>query len=193
MILTTERLILRDFVEDDWQAVLAYQKNPLYLRYYAWTDRSPDEAREFVAMFLAHQQAIPRIKFQLACTLKATGQLIGNCGIRLESAGARQADIGYELDPNYWGQGYATEAARAVVEYGFSQLRVHRVWASCVADNLGSAHVLEKLGMHQEGRLRDNEYFKGRWWDTLVYAILDHEWHAQAVKTWEDRGVPDVP
>jgi RimJ/RimL family protein N-acetyltransferase len=131
-------------------------------------------------MFLAHQQAVPRIKFQLACTLKTNGQLIGNCGIRLESAEARQADIGYELDQNYWGQGYATEAARAVVEYGFSQLRVHRVWASCVADNLGSAHVLEKLGMRLEGRLRDNEYFKGRWWDTLVYAILDYEWQACA-------------
>jgi len=179
MILTTERLVLRDFTGDDWPAVLAYQKNPLYLRYYAWMDRTPAEVREFVGMFLANQQSVPRVKFQLASTLKTTGQLIGNCGIRLESAEARQADIGYELDPNYWGQGYATEAARAMVQYGFSQLRVHRIWSWCIADNLGSARVLEKLGMRLEGQLRENEHYKGRWWDTLVYAILDDEWQAQ--------------
>ena len=183
MILTTERLDLRDFVEEDWLAVLAYQKNPLYLRYYAWVDRTPEQVRDFVRMFLAHQQSVPRIKFQLASTLKATGQLIGNCGIRLESAGAREADIGYELDPNFWRQGYATEGARAMVQYGFAQLRVHRIWASCIADNLGSARVLEKLGMRLEGRLRENEYFKGRWWDTLVYAILDYEWQSQRWRT----------
>ena len=178
MILTTERLVLRDFVEDDWPAVMAYQRNPLYLRYYAWTDRTPEEVRDFVAMFLANQQSVPRTKFQLAATLKSTGQLIGNCGVRLEAAGAHQADIGYELDPDYWGQGYATEAARAMVDYGFSQLHVHRVWSWCVADNRGSAHVLEKLGMRLEGLLRENEYYKGRWWDTLMYGILDHEWQA---------------
>jgi RimJ/RimL family protein N-acetyltransferase len=106
--------------------------------------------------------------------------LIGNCGIRLASAGAHQADLGYELDPDFWGQGYATEAARAMVEFGFTQLRVHRVWSWCVADNAGSAHVLEKLGMQLEGRLRHNEYYKGRWWDTLMFGMLEDEWRAQA-------------
>ena len=190
MILTTERLVLRDFTEEDWPAVLAYQKNPLYLRYYTWMDRTPEEVREFVWMFLVHQQSVPRLKFQLASTLKTTGQLIGNCGIRLESAEARQADIGYELDPNYWRQGYASEAVRAMVQYGFSHLRVHRIWSWCIADNLGSARVLEKLGMRLEGRLRENEYFKGRWWDTLVYAILDYEWQAQGN---EDAGSESKP
>ena len=179
MKLNTQRLLIRDFKEEDWPAVFAYQKHPMYLRYYAWLDRSPEEVRDFVEVFLAQQQIVPRIKFQLAVTLKTTGQLIGNCGIRMESVEAHQAEIGYEFDTKFWGQGYATEAARTVLEYGFSLLRVHRVWASCVADNVGSARVLEKLGMRQEGRLRENEYFKGRWWDTLMYAILDDEWQAQ--------------
>ena len=183
MILATERLVLREFVEDDWPAVLAYQQNPLYLRYYEWTERTPEGAREFVRMFLAQQQQAPRIKFQLAATLKSTGQLIGNCGIRLKSADAREADIGYELDPRYWGQGYATEAARVIVQFGFAQLRLHRIWSWCIAENAGSAHVLEKLGMRQEGHLRENEYLKGRWWDTLLYAILDYEWQAQQTKS----------
>ena len=177
MIITTERLILRDFVDEDWSAVLAYQRNPLYLRYYEWTEhRTPADARDFVGMFLEHQQQVPRIKFQFASTLRTTGQLIGNCGIRLAQAGAHHADLGYELDPQYWGQGYASEAARAIVDYGFTQLNVHKIWSWCIADNIASAHVLEKLGMQLEGRLRENEYFKGRWWDTLMYGLLGREW-----------------
>lgn len=168
MIITTERLILREFVEDDWPAVLAYQADPRYLRYYPWTGRTEAEVRAFVQMFLDQQQAQPRTKFQLAVTLREGGQLIGNCGIRKETPEAREADIGYEFAPEYWGQGYATEAARAMVAFGFEELKVHRIWSWCIAENVGSARVLEKLGMQREGRLRENEWFKGRWWDTCL-------------------------
>jgi RimJ/RimL family protein N-acetyltransferase len=176
MRLETERLILRDFVADDWQRVLEYQSDPYYLRYYAWTKRTPEDAKEFVGWFLDYQKQAPRIKFQLAVTLKSDELLIGNCGIRMNKPNALQADIGYELDPKYWNHGYATEAARAIVDYGFSILGLHRVWSWCVSDNVGSAHVLEKLGMRQEGRLIQNEYYRGRYWDTLMYAILAEEW-----------------
>lgn len=178
MELTTERLILREFVQGDWPDVLAYQSDPLYLRYYDWTDRTPAAVQEFVQMFLTQQQGQPRIKFQLAVVLKSSQQLIGNCGIRLQSAGARKGDIGYELSPEHWGHGYATEAARAIVAYGFTQLGLHRIESWCIAENVGSAHVLQKLGMQQEGRLRENEYFKGRWWDTLLFGMLDYEWES---------------
>lgn len=178
MILTTERLLLRDFVESDWEAILAYQQNPLYLRYYEWTGRTAEDVRAFMQRFLDHQKQDPRIKFQFAVTLKSTGQLIGSCGVRRDSVEAFEGDMGYELDPQHWGKGYATEAARAVLHFGFSHMDVHRISATCVADNTGSAHVLEKLGMQQEGRLRENQYYKGRWWDTLLYAILYEEWQA---------------
>jgi ribosomal-protein-alanine N-acetyltransferase len=177
--LTTERLILREFDEDDWPDVLAYQTDPLYLRYYEWTERTPEAVQEFVHMFLAQQREQPRTKFQLAVVLKSTGQLIGTCGIRMERADAHEADIGYELSPLHWGHGYATEAARAIVEFGFGELGLHRIWSWCIADNAGSARVLKRLGMRLEGRLREKEYFKGRWWDTLLFAILDCEWRAQ--------------
>jgi RimJ/RimL family protein N-acetyltransferase len=179
MELITERLILREFKKEDWPDVLAYQADPRYLRYYEWTERTPGAVQEFVQMFLCQQQEQPRTRFQLAVTLKSDRQLIGNCGIRIQSIDAHEGDIGYELSPQHWGQGYATEAARAVVQFGFTELRLHRIWASCIADNVGSARVLEKLGMRLEGRLRDKEHFKGRWWDTLLYAILDDEWHEQ--------------
>jgi RimJ/RimL family protein N-acetyltransferase len=131
-------------------------------------------------MFLDHQKQKPRIKFQFAVTLKPTGQLIGNCGVRRNTPETHEGDIGYELDPRFWGKGYATEAGRAVLDFGFSQLRLHRISAWCIAENSGSARVLEKLGMRQEGRLREHDYFKDRWWDILVYAILYDEWNAQS-------------
>jgi len=181
MELTTERLILREFKESDWPDVLAYQSDPRYLHYYEWTERTPEAVQEFVQMFLAQQREQPRTKFQLATILKSTNQLIGNCGIRMQSVDAHEADIGYELSPDHWGHGYATEAASAIVAFGFTELRVHRIWSWCVADNAGSARVLQKLGMRLEGRLRDKEYFKDRWWDTLMFAILEDEWRASGL------------
>jgi len=99
----------------------------------------------------------------------------------MKVADALEGDIGYELSPKYWGYGYATEAARAIVEFGFTQLRLHRIWSWCIAENVGSARVLQKLGMQAEGRKRENEYFKGRWWDTLVFGMLDYEWKSHQV------------
>lgn len=176
MQLETARLILREFTDEDWRSVLAYQNDPRYLQYYEWTERKPHEAQEFIQRFVAQQKEQPRYKFQLAVTLKSNQQLIGNCGIRMAYANAREADIGYELAPEHWGQGYATEAVRAMIEFGFTQLHVQRISAWCIADNVASARVLQKLGMQPEGRLREKEYFKGRAWDVLTFGILASEW-----------------
>jgi ribosomal-protein-alanine N-acetyltransferase len=190
MRLTTERLVLRDFTESDWRDVLAYQSDPRYLRYYPWTERTPGDVQDFVRMFVAQQQEQPRIKFQLAVVLKSEERLIGNCGIRMTEPGAQEADIGFELAPEQWGRGYATEAARAIVHFGFTELRLHRIWSWCIAENVGSARVLEKLGMRLEGRLREKEYFKGRCWDTLLFGLLDFEWQAQQPTVSTGRGAP---
>jgi ribosomal-protein-alanine N-acetyltransferase len=176
MDIVTDRLHLREFVEADWPAVLAYQSNPDYLRYYPWEKRTPSDAQTFVRRLINWQQEQPRKKYQLAIVLLADERLIGNCGVRLEQADSQEAELGYEIDPHYWGRGYATEAARAMVNFGFEQCGLHRIWAACLADNAGSKRVLEKLGMHYEGRLRENRWFKGRWWDTLLYSLLEQEW-----------------
>ena len=172
----TARLHLREFVEADWQAVLAYQSDPRYLRYYEWESRDESGVREFLQMFFHQQKQNPRLKFQLAVTLRETGELIGNCGIRKDSTESRLGDIGYEFSPEHWGRGYATEAAREIVRFGFEELGLHRIWSWCVADNVGSWRVMEKIGMHREGHLRENEFYKGRWRDTLMYGMLENEW-----------------
>ena len=179
MELTTPCLHLREFTFDDWTAVLDYQQDPRYLRYYEWTERTAADAQAFVQMFLDFQSAQPRTKFQLAVILKTTGQLIGNCGLRLQSDSTIEADIGYELSPAHWGQGYATEAAQVMVNLGFTEFGLHRISAHCLADNVGSARVLEKVGMQLEGRLREKMVFKNRYWDALLYAILVDEWRKQ--------------
>lgn len=180
MHLLTPRLVLREFVESDWAAILAYQRDPLYLRYYPWHDRTEADARAFVNRFLQWQEEEPRRLVQLAITRPGDNSLIGNCGLRRKPDNDWEADIGYELDPKFWGHGYATEAARALVDFGFRELGLCRLSSWCIADNIPSARVLARLGFRQEGRLRRNEFFKGRWWDTLLYALLRDEWESDA-------------
>ena len=180
MRITTQRLLIREFVTDDWPAVLAYQRDPQFLLFYSWNDRTESQVRDFLQMFVDRQAERPRREFELAITLLRGGPVIGSCGIRRKPENDWEAEIGYELAPEYWGRGYATEAARAIVDFGFRELELHRIWAWCIADNAASVRVLEKVGLQLEGRLREKRNFKGRWWDTLLYGLLRSEWRASA-------------
>ena len=175
MQLLTPRLLLRDYTAADEPAMLAYQRDPRYLRYYPGTERTAAEVRGLLQVFLDWQEERPRRRFQLAIVLPAEGRLIGSCGLRRPLGDDRTADIGYELDPDYWGQGYATEAARAMVQFGFRELGLQRLTSWCIADNAASARVLARLGFRPEGRLRRQEYFKGRYWDTLLFGLTAAE------------------
>ncbi len=180
MRIQTERLVLRDFVIDDWLTVLAYQRDARYNRYYPdrWVDRSDDEVRAFVQRLIDGQHEKPRRLFQLAITLPETGEVIGNCGVRRKPDTEWEADIGYELNPECWGRGYATEVARTLIAFGFRELGLHRISAQCNADNVASVNVLQKVGMRLEGRIREHEHFQGRWWDSLDWGLLETEWAA---------------
>ncbi len=174
MRIETERLVLRDFVPADLPAYIAMQSDPRWLEHYEWDVRDPSDVEALLEMFLGFQRADPRIKFQLAVTLD--DELIGSCGMRTDAPGATQGDIGYELAADHWGKGYATEAARAMVDYGFRELGLHRVWSWCNADNERSAAVLTRVGMTLEGRKRETQFFKGRWHDELIFGLLKDEW-----------------
>ena len=176
MELRTERLLLRDFAEDDWRPMLAYQNDPRYLRFHDGDRRSEPDVWLLVDRFRDWRAETPRHRWQLAITLAGTGEMIGNVGIRKPAPEARIAETGYELAPAHWGRGYATEAARAMLGWAFGELGLHRVHAHCVAENTGSVRVLEKLGMRPEGHLREHEWMKGRWWDVLLFGILAEEW-----------------
>jgi RimJ/RimL family protein N-acetyltransferase len=185
VLIRTERLVIREYTDADWPTVLAYQSHPRYLRYYPWSERDAHTVREWVASLIARQRDDPRDVFQLAITLPdKDGLLIGSCGARVNDRPRREGNIGYELNPEFWGRGYATEAAWAMLSYGFDHLGLHRIWAQLNAENAASAHVLEKVGMLREAHYREQDFFKGRWWDGELYAILDREWRAQPKPDW---------
>lgn len=171
----TAPLGLREYRESDWAAVTAYQSDPRYLVFSPLNRCDENEARRFVDMFLRQQQQLPRWQWQFAIDRRTDGRLIGSCGLRLNEPGSRIGDIGYELDPAYWGQGFATEVAAEILRFGFEELHLHRVWAWCLAENVASARVLERLGFRPEGRQREHELVKGRWHDRLLFGLLASE------------------
>ncbi len=174
--LETERLILRDFAESDWPAVHCYASDTEVVRFEPWGPNDEEATRAFIQRNLDQQRSNPRYGFDLAVTLKGDGQLIGACGINISNPESRQAWIGYVYNRNYWGRGYATEAASAIIAFGFKQLGLHRIFAACDPDNLASARVLEKIGMRKEGCRREDKWLRGKWRDTYLYAILEQEW-----------------
>ena len=108
---------------------------------------------------------------------KAEGELIGAVGLTLQPACDR-AELGYWLGHAHWGQGYATEAARAVVCLGFDRLDLNRIFAACFAGNLASERVMQKLGMTYEGTLRQHYKRHDRYYDGRFYSLLRSEWRA---------------
>jgi RimJ/RimL family protein N-acetyltransferase len=178
MQLPTERLILRPHRADDWSAVAAYANHPDVLRYRPDVVRSPEQMRAHLQHLVAGQQRDPRTSYHFAVTLAANERLIGWCGLSIKDRERQSAELGYDLDRAYWGVGYMTEAARALVGWGFTTLGLHRIFAECHPANAASIRIMQKIGMTYEGHLRANVWVKGSWWDTIIYAILDHEWHA---------------
>ncbi|MBM3308022.1 MAG: GNAT family N-acetyltransferase [Candidatus Eisenbacteria bacterium] len=174
--LTTDRLVLREFREDDWSAVHEYASDPEVVRYMPWGPNSEEDTRAFIERALALRSGDPRKGYEFAVTLRDGGRLIGGCGIHAMSLANRSAFIGYCFHPDAWGHGYATEAARALVEFAIGTLGLHRVAATCDIENAASARVLEKAGMRREGHFREDALVRGRWRDSYQYALLDHEW-----------------
>jgi RimJ/RimL family protein N-acetyltransferase len=104
--------------------------------------------------------------------------MIGDAMLHWSSRQHQSGEIGFALHPDHHGHGYATEAARALVDYGFGEVGLHRIIGRLEARNLASARVLEKLGMRREALLIENEFVKGEWQSEIVYAILEREWRA---------------
>jgi RimJ/RimL family protein N-acetyltransferase len=117
-------------------------------------------------------------KMWLAITLLSDGRQIGGIGMRIEEQ-HRHAELGYWLGVDYWGQGYATEAGREMIRYGFEQLDLHRIFATHFAHNPASGNVLRKLGMRHEGCQREHLLKWGQFVDSEIYGLLRHEWEAR--------------
>jgi len=174
--LETERLILRDLIKSDWQGLHRYAADPEVVRYLPFGPNSEEDTKIFLQREIKLQRQQTRQHFVLAVTLKDDKQVIGACRLSVTNPDKQEGSIGYCLAKKFWGQGYATEAVAKLLNFGFQQLNLHRIFATCDPKNNVSMRVLVKIGMRQEGYLREYEWVKGEWRDALLYAILEREW-----------------
>lgn len=175
----TVRLVLRKLNLADFEALFRYRTDPEVSRYQNWKPLTIEDARQFVETIASVEPDTPGSWFQLAITLRETGEVIGDCGLHFPAEETRQAEIGITLALAYQGKGYASEALAAVLDYLFISLGKHRVVASVDPGNLASVALLERLGMRKEAHFRESLWFKGAWADDVIYAILEREWRSQ--------------
>lgn len=175
----TQRLRLRDYEPSDIDAVHLFVSDPEVVEHLPFGPNQRSDTEAFLERTRASARAVPRRSYEVALTDRTTGELIGGIRLGVQSDVHRDASLGYILRRDLWGRGLVTEAARALVGFGFARLEFHRVWATCAVDNVGSRRVLEKLGMTREAHLRQHLWVRGRWRDSYLYAILEQEWPHQ--------------
>jgi RimJ/RimL family protein N-acetyltransferase len=135
------------------------------------------EVRCFLARYRPMTLAEGSDNVALGIAVRATDKLVGTAGLHQFDHRTRQAAFGISLgDKEAWGLGYGTEATRLVVGHAFETLNLNRVWLHVYEYNPRAVHVYEKVGFRHEGRLRQAAFRDGRYWDTLVMAVLREEW-----------------
>lgn len=179
--LTTPRLVLRDFVFEDWHAVYRYVSDAEVVRYLVFPPQSEAATQRYLERMIGYIHEQPRTRYFLAIVRQDTNDLIGGINLGLsggELGEAQQGSFAYQLRRDAWGNGYATEALQAILRFGFQTLGLHRISDFCDPANHASMRVMEKVGMRREGHLIQNHYTKDQWWDSVLYAILADEWRA---------------
>ncbi len=173
--LHSARLLLRPFTEADKDVIFALQSNPVVLRYWdapPWKERA--QADRFIAVSKQMEQEGSGAR--LAIERAADGVFIGFCSLFKWNPEFRSAGIGYCLAESAWGQGIATEAAGALLQWAFNTLDLNRVQAEADTRNTASGRVLEKLGFVREGTLREDCIVGGEVSDSWVYGLLRRDW-----------------
>jgi RimJ/RimL family protein N-acetyltransferase len=173
----TARLRLRPLTADDTADLLDYRSRPDVCR---WVPFEP-----MTASTIAERLEGPWARIALdaegqsltlGIELAESGRVVGDVILFFHSVTHRGGEIGYVVNPDFAGHGYATEAVRALLELAFADLGLHRVIARIDARNEASARLAARVGMRREAHLRQNEWFKGEWADELNFALLAAEW-----------------
>ena len=170
IIVETERLILRKFKKEDAQDLFEYLSDKEVVKYEPYKPLTFDETKENLEWRIGTNEMI-------AVELKSIHKMIGN--IYLGKRDFEALEIGYVFNRNYWGQGYAKESCKALIQQAFSN-GVHRIYAECDPNNINSYKLLEALEFKREAHFRKNVYFwkdekeKPIWKDTYVYVKLNN-------------------
>ncbi len=173
-VLETRRLLLRRMMKRDSHDMYEYASRPDVTRYLLW---DVHESEYYTYRYLSYIQSRYRAGdfYDWAVTLRETEKMIGTCGFTRFNTEANSAEIGYVLNPDYWGHGIATEAVLHVLRFGFLQLRLNRIEARYMVGNDRSRRVMEKVGMTFEGVARESMHVKGNYVSVGTCAILRRE------------------
>jgi aminoglycoside 6'-N-acetyltransferase len=178
-MIETSRLILRPFKLSDHAYMLEYQSNPEVVKYIPWPVRTPEQVQE------ALEKGINQTKLEnqgdwvvLSIELKENKKVIGQLNISIVSEKNKHAEFGYVINPAFSGKGYVTEACQAFLTWAFNNHDLHRISAVMDQRNLKSRAVCERLGLRLEATHKEDDFFKGEWTDTWIFAILKREWQA---------------
>jgi [ribosomal protein S5]-alanine N-acetyltransferase len=164
---------LREFRSDDAVSALAVVGDDQVTQWLSFDSRDLNAAQAMIDATVVRAHEVPRTEYYLGITT-LDDDLIGFA--RLAFSGVNAAKLGYAIRADQWGHGYATDAARTMIRFGFEELQLHRISAAIGPDNAASIGVVTKLGMKYEGRIRDHVYTNGAWRDSLLYAVLQGEW-----------------
>jgi ribosomal-protein-alanine N-acetyltransferase len=166
--LLTERLILRELVEADFDALREIAGDAQVLRFRSRSEITPAATREFINNARAQAAEPRRQQYALAAVLRSGLRVIGELGLTITNSQYDEAFMWYSVNRAYWGQGYATEAAGRLLRFGFEEAGLRRIFAECHPENVASARVLEKIGLAREtvadgSRLRFGMIHEAKW------------------------------
>jgi ribosomal-protein-alanine N-acetyltransferase len=179
--LNTERLRLRQIKPSDAEALFAIHSDAQWMRWYGVdpiTERyQADQLAELFAGWFAAGTG-----FRWGLERKEDKRLLGTCGLFRWNKSWHNCVVGYEIAREVHGQGYMREALTAVFDYGFHEMRLHRIQAETHPDNAASIGLATRLGFRFEGVHREQAYWSGRYHDLHCYALLEKEWRVQQHK-----------
>lgn len=176
--LETPRLLLRKLRLEDAAAMFEYASDPEVARDVTWeAHRAIEDSRGFLNSVI--QKYAKKETSEWGLVLKENGKLVGTCGFVWWRPEHAKAEFGYALSREYWGRGLMTEAAAAVIAFGFEKMKLHRLEARCITTNTGSEKVMLKNGMKYEGLLRDVVYEKGGFKSLKLYSLLKEEYRGK--------------
>jgi len=173
--LETERLFLRGMRVSDAEDMFAYAQHEPVSRYLTWT---PHPHLQYTREYLTYvgQRYRTGDFFDWAMVCKDDGRMIGTCGFTAFDFSSDAAEIGYVLNPDYQGNGIATEAVREIIRFGFEELKLHRIEAKFMQENTRSLRLMERVGMQFEGYAREALKIKGEYRTIGRCAVLSREW-----------------
>lgn len=174
VLLAGNRVRLREFRANDLDDIHAVLGDDRVTRWLSFDSKRREQQAEMLAGAMERAAHCPRTEYYLAVTTRTDDRLIGFA--RLGLTGVQAAKLGGAVAAAHWGQGYAIDAARTLIGYGFATLGLHRISAAIGPDNAASLAMVNRLGFRHEGRLRDHVYTNGAWRDSELYSVLAHEW-----------------